>query len=110
MLKKRFISFIMAASVAVASWGIPVSTGWETAPRHEVRDAKSVIKDNELEIMTLPSCIVVSTGHKIHIQVFTILGRLVSAETLQPGVSKLTVGAHGIYIIKAGELTCKVAI
>ncbi len=100
----------MAMSFAAASWGIPVSAEWETAPRHEVRDAKSVIKDNELEIMTLPSCIIVNTGHKINIQVFTILGRLVSAETLQPGLSRLTVGAHGIYIIKAGELTCKVAI
>lgn len=100
----------MAMSFAAASWGISVSAEWETAPRHEVRDAKSVIKDNELEIMTLPSCIIVNTGHKINIQVFTILGRLVSAETLQPGLSRLTVGAHGIYIIKAGELTCKVAI
>lgn len=100
----------MAASFALASWGFPGPAGWEPALRHEVREAKSVIKDNELEIMTLPSCIVVNTGHKIHIQVFTILGRLVSAETLQPGMSKLTVGAHGIYIVKAGELTCKVAI
>jgi len=100
----------MAASFATASWGNPATSGWETTPRHEVRDAKSIVKDKEIEIMTLPSCIIVNTSHKIQIQVFTILGRLVSAETLQPGVSRLTVGAHGVYIVKAGELTCKVAI
>jgi len=76
----------------------------------DISDARSVVKDEEIEIMTAPACIIVSSSKQVSIKVFTILGRLVSATTLPQGVSRLNVGAHGVYIVKVAELTCKVAV
>lgn len=105
---RRFVilSITLVASLAT---GMAYAAGWETM-KTEIRDAKSVIKEADIEILTTPGCIMISSSRQSSIQVFTILGRLVSSETLPPGTFRLMVGAHGVYIVKVGELTCKVAI
>lgn len=110
MKKSLLISTLLyAAAMCIPAVAAESASGWESV-KSDLRDAKSVIKDSEIEILTTSSCIIVNSPHKVHIKVFTILGRLVSEETLPPGVSRLNVGAHGVYIIKVGEITCKVAI
>ena len=44
------------------------------------------------------------------VRVFTILGQNVSTATLNPGTSELRVGSRGIFIVKIGNLTQKVAL
>ncbi len=110
MKKNLLKSCLIAALLAVTSAGASAaSKGWEPV-KSEYHDAKSVAKEDEVEIKTASSLIIVTASHPVHIKVFTILGRLVSEETLQPGTSQLTVGAHGVYIVKVGEITCKVAL
>ena len=72
--------------------------------------AQSVMKDAELEIKAAPGVILVRNTHQVQIKVFTILGRMVSSETLPPGTSRLQLPTHGVYIVKVGDLTCKVAV
>ena len=43
-------------------------------------------------------------------RVFTILGQSVSQATLNPGTSELRIGTRGIYIVKIGNITQKVAL
>lgn len=83
--------------------------GWETV-KTEIIGTKRVVKDQEIEIRTAPSLIVVTSSQPVQIKIFSILGRLISSETLPPGTSRLSVDSHGVYIVKVGELTCKVAI
>ena len=47
---------------------------------------------------------------QIQIKIYTILGRLVSQDTVGPGTFQFQVSTHGVYIVKIGQLTCKVAI
>ena len=54
--------------------------------------------------------IIITTNHPVQVKVFTILGRLVSSETAPAGKSQLALPAHGVYIVKVGDLTCKVAV
>lgn len=82
---------------------------WEHL-KTERTDTKPVAKDTDIEIRSARRTIVVNTSRQVDIQVFTIIGRLVSADTLQPGIHQLYVPTHGVYIVKAGELTCKVAL
>ncbi len=111
MLMKSFrpIHLLLLALAAVLCPAGSFAADWETV-KTEIRDARRVTKEYDVEILTTPGCIIVSSGRQLDIKVFTILGRVVSEETLQPGVSRLKVAAHGVYIVKAGELTCKVAI
>lgn len=63
-----------------------------------------------IEIYVLPGTILVRTTHKIQLRMFTILGQLVSQATLNPGLSELKVNSRGIYILKIGNVTQKVAL
>lgn len=82
---------------------------WEPV-KTERSDTKSVIKETELEIKTASSTIIVTSNHTVRIQIFTILGRLVSSETIPAGTSQLVLPTHGVYLVKVGALTVKVAV
>lgn len=82
---------------------------WETV-KAERTDTRRVAKESDVEIKTAKGTLIVTASKPIQIKVFTILGQLVSSETVQPGTSQLQLGAHGVYIVKTGELTVKVAL
>lgn len=108
---KHAVIFALLVAALVIPVGAVAATGmaWETV-KTEIRDAKSVVKDTDIEIMTAPSAIIIHANRHVNVKVFTILGRLVSSENVAPGTSRLPIGAHGVYIIKVGDLTCKVAV
>ena len=112
MLKrlKTYLSVTLLLIAAMsATPAYAASKGWEQI-KTERADAKPVVRDTELEIKTASGLIIVNTNHPVQIKVFTILGRLVNSETLQQGKSQLQLPAHGVYIVKVGGLTCKVAV
>ena len=63
-----------------------------------------------IEIFVFDGVVCVRTPHRIQVRVFTILGQLVSQSYLNPGQSELKIASRGIYIIKIGNITQKVAI
>lgn len=100
---------VAAAMIIMAALSSPASAkGWE-AVRTDVSQLKSVAHDSEIEIRVSPGQIVVSSSHQVQIKIFTILGQVVSDETLSAGVSRMPL-SHGVYIVKAGDLTCKIAV
>ncbi len=100
----------VAAIIATATPpSAAVAKGWEPV-RVERQDAKSVVNVTEFEIKTAKGVIIVTANHPVQIKIFTILGRLVSCETVPQGTSQLTLPAHGVYIVKIGDMTCKVAV
>ena len=111
MRKLRNIIGLLIISIAFA---MPVPSycaakNWE-ALKSERADSKQIVKEAEIEIRTAKGAIIVTTSRPVQIKVFTILGQLVSNETLPAGTSQLTLGTHGIFIVKTGGLTCKVAL
>lgn len=83
--------------------------GWEPS-KSERAEAKLVVRDAVIEVRSVPGLIIVTSTHPTPIKIFTILGRLVNSDTLPPGTMQFTVPAHGVYIVQAGDLTCKVAV
>ncbi|MDE6010728.1 MAG: T9SS type A sorting domain-containing protein [Muribaculaceae bacterium] len=100
---------LLAAVMLMAAPMYAAPPKWETV-KTENSEAKSVVKDTDIEILTARGVIVVTASKPVQVKVYTILGQLVSRETLPAGTSQLTVQAHGVYIIKSGDLTCKVAL
>lgn len=94
----------VAASVSVSGY----ARGWEPV-RTDVSGLNSVAKDNDVVIKVAPGQVVVSSSQQIQIKIFTILGQVVSNETLPAGVNRLSL-SHGVYIVKVGDLTCKIAV
>lgn len=98
------VAALLAAPVASSCFG----KGWEPV-RTDVSGLNHVASSNEVEVRMAPGQVVVSSSQQIQIKVFTILGQLVSNETLPAGVNRLAL-SHGVYIVKVGDLTCKIAV
>lgn len=107
----RLKSILASLALAVASLATaaPPTVAWEQI-KEKVTNARTVAADNDVIVLASSQAIVISTQRTIQVKVFTILGRLVSSETLQPGTSRLSLGTHGVYIVTIGETTCKVAV
>ena len=63
-----------------------------------------------IEIYGSNGTITIVTPKRITVRVYTILGQMVSRATLQPGTSELRLGSRGIFLVRIGNLTQKVAI
>ena len=107
---RRLCGYIVLAVLLLAII-LPVSSfakGWEPV-RTDVSGLNSVAHDSDVEIRVSPGHVVVVASQPVQIKVFTILGQVVSNETLPVGTSRLPL-SHGVYIVKVGDLTCKIAV
>lgn len=89
--------------------GSAYAKGWEPL-KADTEKARRVASDTEIEIRTDRGMIYISTNRNLNIKIFTILGSQIANDNLAPGSYQFAVPAHGVYIIKAGDLTCKVAV
>lgn len=111
MVRLLVISILLAAfSLSDVAAADVLPKGWEQVKSESREDAKVVVKDLDIEISTSRSSIQVSSAHPVQIKVFTILGRLVSEAAIPAGAYRIFIPTHGVYIVKAGTLTCKVAL
>ena len=109
-LKKIFKRLVLTACGLICFFSTAISAPkWEPM-RANTTMAKTISKDNETEILTMPSLILLNLSQGAKVEVFSILGRLVCEEKLKPGHYELFLETHGVYIIKIGGVTCKVAI
>lgn len=108
-LKTYIVTALLLTATSVAVPAYSAAKGWEQVKSERV-NAKPVVRETDIEIKSAPGYIIVNANHSVQIKVFTILGRVVSSETLPAGRSQLQVPAHGVYIVKIGDLTCKVAV
>lgn len=105
--RATIVCVMLATSISFTAYSAPAK--WEVV-KNERTDVKTVVKDSETEIKAARGVIVIHTTKPTQVKVYTILGQLVNRETLQAGQSQMNVSAHGVYIIKTPELTCKVAL
>lgn len=106
LLRLRFL----IAGLLLASGPLLAATPkWEPL-KSESTEVKSIVKEADIEIRAGRGTIIVTASKPVQVKVYTILGQLVSRENLPAGTSQLTIPAHGVYIIKSGDLTCKVAL
>lgn len=105
----RNIMLSLALLLPAAGMAASAPKGWERL-QTERQDTRQIVKETDIEIRTARGVITVTTNHAVQIKIVSILGQTVTSETLQPGTYQFTVRAHGLYIVKAGDLTCKVSL
>lgn len=106
----RKIVFISCLALMMPAVAAHARSTWESVRVERMAEAKSVLRTQDLEVKASRGQIFVTTSRPVQVRVFSILGQLVSQENLPAGTSRLVLGAHGIYIVKIGDLTCKVAL
>lgn len=109
-MKKAFvILLILVAGLGFVSPVTAVAKGWEPV-KTERPDGRHVASDSDIEIKSARGVIYVNTSKAVNIKIYTILGSQIANDNLGQGYYQFLVPAHGVYIIKAGDLTCKVAV
>lgn len=71
---------------------------------------KAVSSLPDIEVFNAPNVIMVKVAATTEVRIFTILGKLISSQKLQPGIYEFHMDSHGIYIIKTEGSSCKIAI
>lgn len=84
---------------------------WESLKGNDRLQQSRVVKQTvDIEVRSSRGTIIVTTNRPVQVRVFSILGQLISQETLPAGTSILELNTHGVYIVKIGDMTCKVAL
>jgi hypothetical protein len=99
----------MLCALLLVATEMPVRAG---VPSWEMSAPVSVdnVDGDRFDVRSRDGYIFVSTDHQVNIKLFSILGQLISQQTLQPGVWRLKVKARGIYILKTGAVTRRVTV
>jgi hypothetical protein len=97
----------MALLCAMPAYGV---RNWEPARADKLQESKVVKHTSDVEVRVLHDTILISTPRPVSVKVFSILGQLISQENLPAGSSQLSLGMHGVFIVKIGAFTCKVAL
>ena len=109
LFKFFLILFLMVSPAVLPANAQSQHTHWEPV-KTMGQNLKCVMNHDDISVFSAPSLITVSVNQQVNIQIFTILGKLVSSQTLEPGIYEFRLNPHGIYIVKTTETTCKVAI
>ena len=110
-MKKLITSAVLMLATLNFASEIVAQTGW----REATNEAPAIVKTetgitDSIEIYSKDGHIVVKLAQKSQVKVFTILGQLVSQAELNAGTSMLKMNSRGIYIVKVGNVTQKVAM
>lgn len=110
---KRFLIVVVALLILSAFGGEKLygvgPQRWETV-KGQAHGARLVAQDANTEIWVAARTVTVVARQPVEVRVYTILGQLVSRETVPAGSSRMQFSSRGIYIIKSGEITAKVAV
>lgn len=111
---KAIVRYITCAFLAVvvsapSLYAQSSNLKWE-AVKAMTNNMKHIAKENDIEVFSAPSLVFINVNRNVKVQIFTILGKLVSSQNLEPGSYEFKLETHGVYIIKTPETTCKVAI
>lgn len=98
---------LIIAIICSVCLGANAASAWE---RTGGRTQTERIDADSPEIRVSEGYVYVSTSRTTTVKVFSILGQLISQETIQPGVSRFRLPSRGIYILKVGDITKRITI
>ncbi len=110
MSVKKIAAAALCLFSLLAGTGAMYARGWESLKSERVAESRLVIRDSDVEIRSVKGAIIIVSNRPVAVKVFTILGQLISQDTLPAGTSRLNISGHGVYIVKVADITCKVAL
>ena len=107
MLKRLFAILLLV----VATGTIPAASAWkDTYVTTSMNPVNNPRANDGIEVYTRPGALIVRCPERTNVIVMTILGQTISKATINAGTHELRIGTHGIYILKLGDTTVRVAL
>ena len=109
VLRKISVTLVMAATIAT---GLQASSpkAWEEVSTSIPQNAQPVDIDSNFSIAVIDDYIYIHSDNPITVKLFSILGQLISQETVKAGTHRIHLQSRGIYILRAGTATRRITI
>ncbi len=104
---------LMSVAVASGVWmNAPAASRatWEEVSSPVPSVVQSLENESEVSIVVVDGFIYVSSEKPITIKIFSILGQLISQESLKPGIHRIKLDSRGIFILRAGSTTRRITL
>ncbi|MBD5224624.1 MAG: hypothetical protein HDS68_01485 [Bacteroidales bacterium] len=108
-LHKILISFAVAMGVSLNASAASKAT-WEEVSSPVPSVVQSLESEAEVGIVVADGYIYISSEKPITIKIFSILGQLISQESLKPGMHRIKLDSRGIFILRAGSTTRRITL
>lgn len=102
---RRLIIILLA--VSSICFGADAASAWE---RTGGKVSLERVDGEAPEVRVSEGYVYITTTRPVTVKVFSILGQLISQETIQPGISRFRLPSRGIYILKVGAMTKRITI
>lgn len=97
---------LIATTPVYAAGDSPV---WEVVSHRPGAREQSLPTDQErLEVVVRDGAVYITVTQPVRIEVFSILGQLITHKKVEEGTVRLTLRHKGIYILKAGSVTKRI--
>lgn len=108
-MRKLLVTLMLVIAAAFGS-AAATTPQWEevTAPLPAV--AREMGQETETEIMVRDGYIYLWSEKPVTVKLFSILGQLISQDTVKPGLHRIRLSSRGIYILRAGTTTRRITI
>lgn len=104
----RRLAFALLICAAINIAAAPQAPVWEVVQTETPVGVEST--PTTLDVAVREGVVYISSDSKVKVEVFTILGQLVTAKTVPAGVTKLSLGQRGVYILKVAGTTRRINI
>ena len=95
----------------VLGGGLTVSTGYGMPGGKEMSSVQTDNDEGErFEVTVKNGYIYITTQRTVNVQIYSILGQLVTQQVVQAGTTRIKAPTRGVYILKAGSITRRVTI
>lgn len=106
MYIRRVLILMMAVALVAVAAG---AQRWEESPGNApVVTERS--EGDDITISTRDGYVYLTTSRRVTVKVFSILGQLISQDTVGPGTHRLRLATRGVFILKAGAVTRRITI
>lgn len=111
MKRLRFIiiCFVMALCGVSASLAAPAPT-WEEVSVPLPAVTQTMEPDGDMELAVHDGYIYIRSERAVTVKIFSILGQLISQETVKPGLHRIRLNSRGIFILRAGTTTRRITL
>lgn len=96
---------VMVCAVLVGQGAVPV---WEEVDERHAPVEQ--VDGDDISIAVKGGYVYVSTARSINVKIFSILGQLVSQQTIPAGTYRLKMATRGVFILKAGTITRRITL
>lgn len=118
-MTSRLLRYLMALTIAAGAALLPLEAAassprsWEeisTPPRGTVMQTDSQADSDISAAGTAGGYVYITVRQTSTVKIFTILGQLIVQQQLKPGTYRLRIESKGVYLLKAGSVTRRVAV